>query len=244
MEHVPGIKLLFARIEARDALSAEEKRVLTTAVDDVRLVSARSDMVREGDRPGHSTLLLSGIATRYKFTAEGARQITALHVAGDFVDLHSFPLRIMDHSVGALTDCMIATVPHAALRAITEKEPHLTRLLWLMTLLDSAIHREWLVSMGATPAISHLAHLFCEIYLRLKVVGLADELTFNLPITQSELADVLGISAVHVNRVLQELRNDGILRFDGRTASIESWDQLEEMGQFDSAHLHIGIEPR
>ena len=244
MDHVPGIEFLFARIEARDVLTPEEKRVLTGSVDEVRLVPARKDMVREGDRPSHSTLLLSGIATRYKVTAEGARQITALHVGGDFVDLHSFPLRVMDHSVGAHTDCMIATVPHAALRRITEEQPHLTRLLWLMTLLDSAIHREWLVSMGATPAISHLAHLFCEMYLRLKVVGLASDLTFTLPMTQSELADVLGISAVHVNRVLQELRGDGILKFDGKIAAIESWDRLVDVAQFDSAHLHIGAEPR
>jgi len=179
IENSSNIELLFARIEARDRLSPTEKAVLVTAVDQVVTIPARVDMVREGDRPSHSTLLLTGIASRYRIVSTGRRQITALHVPGDFVDLHSFPLRVMDHSVGALTLCTIATVPHDELRKVTEQQPHLTRLLWLLTLLDSAIHREWLVSMGATPAIARIAHLFCEMYLRLEVVGLAETSNFH-----------------------------------------------------------------
>jgi CRP-like cAMP-binding protein len=234
-----NLSLLFKRIELRDTLSDEERAILEAAVDRTFLVSAKQDIVREGDRPMQSTVLLSGLVTRYRMLPHGGRQITAIHVPGDFIDLQSFPLKLMDHSLGALTDCILATMPHTALTQITETQPHLTRILWKLSLLDSALHREWIVAMGGMPSISHLAHLFCEIYLRLKAVGLAEGNSFQFAVTQQELADTLGISPVHVNRVMQELRAQAVIQFDGKIGTILDWHRLVEIGQFDDKHLHF-----
>src|SRR3569833_1102894 len=189
----------FSKLERRDIISPEEREALLAAAGQETDVAAGQDLVREGDRPDHSTLVVSGFTTRYRVLGDGQRQITALHVPGDFVDLHSFALKEMDHSEGALSNCRVIYYPHSALTVSTERFPHLTRVLWLMTLLDGAILREWLVAMGRRSAAGQLAHLVCELYIRLGVVGLVTNDSFTLPLTQMELADALGISAVHVN---------------------------------------------
>ncbi|WP_230531763.1 Crp/Fnr family transcriptional regulator [Microvirga roseola] len=235
---------LILRLEQRDRLSDEEKRVLENAVSRVRVVAADEDVVREGDRPAESCLLLEGFAARYKILSNGRRQITAIHVSGDFVDLHSFLLKTMDHGVVALTPCRIAVVSHAALEKITDEHPHLTRLLWLMTLIDGAIHREWLTAMGRLSATAHMAHLICELFLRLSVVGRSEEDTIRLPLTQAELGDTLGLSTVHVNRVLQELRKDGLIRWQGDALTILDWERLKQVGNFTSTYLNFQYEQR
>jgi CRP-like cAMP-binding protein len=166
---------LIRKLEQRDRLSEEEKRVLEGVIVRVKEFRPDEDMIREGDRPTESTLLLEGFAARYKVLTDGKRQITAIHVAGDFVDLHSFLLKQMDHAVLALTRCTVGTVPHETLRGITESHPHLARLLWLSTLIDGAIHREWLVAMGRRSATGHTAHLLGELFLRLQAVGLTQD---------------------------------------------------------------------
>jgi CRP-like cAMP-binding protein len=235
----PDLTLLLRRIELRRELSDHEKEVLAGSFDRVFVVPARTEIVRDGARPNHSTLLLSGFAARAKVTELGERQITALHVSGDFIDLQSFPLQVMDHSVVAMTDCEVATVPHEALYQIVATQPNLAVALWLLTLLDGAIHREWLVSMGATSGESHMAHLFCEMFMRLKSVGLTEGNTFALPMTQVDLGDTLGLTSVHVNRVLQQLRGKNLVEWDGRQAAILDWPELVRLAQFDPTHLHL-----
>jgi CRP-like cAMP-binding protein len=238
------ISLLFRKLERRDILSDEEKQALEGAVARVKEVRADEDMVREGDRPTESTLLLEGFAARYKLLSNGKRQITALHVPGDFVDLHSFLLKKMDHAVMALTPCRVSLFPHEGLRVITEKHPHLGRLLWLNTLIDGAIHREWLVAMGRRPALNQIAHLLCELSLRLQAVGLTQDNSFRLPLTQAELGDALGLSTVHVNRVIQQLRADGSVTWRGETIIIDDWPRLKEIAEFDLTFLNLDNEPR
>ncbi len=235
---------LILKLERRDLLSEEEKRVLEGAT--VRTVTFRADedMVREGDRPADSKLLLEGFAARYKILHSGKRQITNIHVPGDFVDLHSFTLKTMDHSILALSDCKVAVVPHEVLHRITETHPHLTRLLWLNTTMDGAIHRQWLVNLGRQAALGQLAHLLCELFLRLQAVGQAEGYSFRLPITQAELGDALGLSTVHVNRTLQELRGEGLLTWTRDLVVIEDWDRLQEVAQFDPAYLNLMQELR
>lgn len=239
-----ALRLLFQRIEIRDALSEEEKRALFEAAGEFRHHHKGSNIVEEGDRSNVSTLLVSGLASRFNVMEDGGRQITAIHVPGDFVDLHSFPLKLMDHSIGALADCVVLQFPHANLSAITERYPHLTRLLWMLTLLDGAIHRRWLVAMGRTSATSHMAHLLCETYMRLEAVGMARDFRMSLPITQLELADVLGISAVHANRTLQELRTQGVIGWTGTEVSILDWERLAGIGEFNDQHLFREQMPR
>jgi CRP-like cAMP-binding protein len=238
------VDLLIRKLEERDRLSEEEKQVLAAALGPSKSVSADSDMVREGDRPSESTLLVEGFAARYKVLQSGKRQITAIHIPGDFVDLHSFLLKKMDHAIAALTPCTVATVPHDTLRQITERHPHLARLLWLSTLIDSSIHREWLVAMGRRSAREHMAHLFCELYLRLELVGLTKDNSYEMPITQAELGDTLGISTVHVNRVVQELRADGLITWRGNRLTVDDWDRLQEVAEFTPTYLSLFNERR
>lgn len=235
---------LILKLERRDQLSPEERQRLETAIARVREVGADEDIVREGSRPAESSLLLEGFAARYKLLSNGRRQITALHVAGDFVDLHSFLLHTMDHGVVSLSPCRIALVPHAVLHEITEHCPHLTRLLWLSTLIDGATHREWLVAMGRRPALGHAAHLLCELFTRLQAVGLTTERSFRLPITQTEFGDALGLSTVHVNRVLQEIRAEGLITWESGLVTIHDWDRLRHMAEFDPTYLNLWSEPR
>lgn len=235
---------LIRKYRTRDQLSDEEMLVLEEAIRSVREVGPDQDLVREGSRPAESILLLEGFAARYRDLANGKRQITAIHVSGDFVDLHSFLLRKMDHGVMTMTQCKIASVPHDRLRYITEKYPHLTRILWLSTLIDAAIHREWLVSMGRRSSVAHLAHLICELFVRLQNVDQTEGDSFRFPITQTELSDVLGLSTVHVNRSLQELRASGAVTWRGDLITINDWDKLQEIAEFDPAYLNATNEPR
>jgi CRP-like cAMP-binding protein len=238
------IEHLVRKLEARDRLSAEEKDVLARSVERVVAFARGADMVREGDRPTESNLLVSGFAGRYKILGNGKRQITAVHLPGDFVDLHGFVLKRMDHSIAALSPCRVALVPHENLRRITETQPHLTRLLWLSTVLDGAIHRQWLVTMGRQSARGAAAHLFAELLERLRLVGEADGNGFRLPLTQVEIGDVLGLSAVHVNRTVQELRAAGLITWRGDLVTIDDPAGLRREAEFDPAYLNLVQEPR
>lgn len=238
------LEAFFRKLEQRDVLNSDERAVLTAAFDPVpKSYPAGSDLVTEGSRPSSSTLVLSGFTTRYRLLEDGKRQITAVHVPGDFVDLPSFLLKVMDHAVGALSPVTVATVPHANLRRITEGYPHLGRMLWFMTLLDSSILREWVVGMGRRTAPEHLAHFICEMVVRLRIAGLAD-LSFDLPLTQMELGDALGLSAVHINRTLQELRSEHLFTWEGQRIEVLDWDRLKSRARFDPLYLHLEREPR
>jgi CRP-like cAMP-binding protein len=201
-------------------------------------------MMREGDRPTESTVLITGFAVRYSLLRNGKRQITALHVPGDFVDLHSFLVKKMDHAVMAITRCTVGMVPHETLRGISENHPHLARLLGVHIAVDGAIHRQWIVAMGRRSALEHAAHLLCELFVRLKAVGLTEGYSFKLPLTQGELGDTLGLSTVHVNRVIQELRKEGPITWRGETVVIEDWPRLQEIAEFDPTFLSLEGEPR
>ena len=208
------------------------------------MVDKGEDILREGDRPTESTLLVEGFAARYNLLRNGKRQITALHVPGDFVDLHSFLVKKMDHAVLAITPCTVGGVPHETLREISENQPHLTRLLGVNIAVDAAIHRQWVVSMGRRSALEHAAHLLCELFLRLRAVGLTEDDGFKLPLTQAELGDTLGLSTVHVNRIVQELRARGLITWRGETLVIDDWERLQELAEFDPTFLSLEVEPR
>jgi CRP-like cAMP-binding protein len=234
---------LFQRIDRRRRLAEHERALLSGGVDATSSYRAKRDVVLEGSRPHQSTLLLTGLAIRYTMLSDGKRQITAIHVPGDFVDLHSYPLEIMDHSVAALTDATFATFPHSALDSIMQQQPALAKTLWMLTLLDSAIHREWLVAMGGLAAPARTAHLFCELYIRLETVGLTSSEGYDFPINQGDLADVLGLSPVHMNRTLQELRAERLIEFQQGRVSILDRKRLEAVAQFDPRYLHLRDDP-
>lgn len=232
------------KLDLRDAVSSAERDAIMHAAGDVKVFPAGADIVREGDRPTQSTLLGNGLAARFSILEDGSRQITALHLDGDFVDLHSFLLRTMDHGVRAMTDCAVVTFPHDRLRIITEQQPHLTRLLWLNTLLDAALHRQWLVAKGQLSSLQHMAHLMCELHLRFEVAGRVSGDVFALAMTQVDLADAMGISTVHANRTLQDLRTMGLLQWDNGRVQVLDKAGLRHLGRFDDGYLHLRREPR
>ncbi len=235
---------LARKLEQYDVLSDEEKAVLARLPENEHSVPENVDLVVEGSRPMASTLLIEGFCARYTLLPDGHRQITAIHIPGDFADLHSFLIKTMDHGVTTLTPCRVAEVRHESLRSLTNDFPHLARLLWLSTLTDAAIHRQWLVAMGAQNAVSQFGHFICEMYIRLKAVGMTDEYRFELPMTQTELGDSLGLSAVHTNRTLQELRRRNLLTFEGAKVEILDWNGLQDFAMFDPTYLSAWQEPR
>lgn len=234
----------FRRIEARDDLGQAERQALIDAVSAFEQFAAGADLVREGERPTRCTLLVSGFAARYRVVANGERQFASIHVPGDFIDLHSFPLKEMDHSIVALTPCEVAIYSHETIKLITEKYPHLTRLLWLLTLLDSALQRQWIFCIGRLSAEARAAHLFCELGVRLAIAGVGFENDYRLPLTQQDLADALGLSSVHSNRVIQSLRKKGLLTWQMNRVTLPNLAAAKSLGEFDERYLHLLKEPR
>ncbi|MFK0692828.1 Crp/Fnr family transcriptional regulator [Mesorhizobium sp. IMUNJ 23033] len=238
------LESLYLNLGQHDEISDEEKALLNGAMAFEKEFATGQDLVSVGSRPIYSTLILDGLAARYKVMEDGGRQFTSLQVPGDFVDLHAFLLKTMDHGIIALSPCRVVVADHGRLRAITERAPHLTRLLWLDTLVDGAIHREWIVAMGRRSKASHLAHLVCELFVRLQVVKHTNGMSFYLPISQAELADVLGLSAVHMNRVIGALRKSGVISWANHVVTILDWQRLTDIAEFDPTYLSLTREPR
>jgi len=220
-------------------LSAEENELLLAATADPRVVEAKQDIIREGDHPTQCTLIVDGFACRYKLVESGTRQILSFHIAGDFCDLQSLSLARMDHGISTVTKCSVAFVPHATIKGWCKKYPSLTVALWRDTLLDAAVFREWIVNVGARPAYERTAHLLCEVLVRLDAVGLVRDQSYSLPLTQAELADAIGVSPVHMNRVIQKLRKEDLITLQGGTLKVQNWEGLKSVGGFDPAYLHV-----
>ncbi len=238
------IEQMLLKLRARDDVSAAEEQILRDSISHVRALGTDEIAVRADVELTECNLLIEGLMCRYKDLANGERQISELHVPGDFVDLHSFPLKKLDHNVLALVPSRIAIVPHERILRITEEHPHLTRLLWFSTTLDAAIHREWVLSLGRRTAIARLAHLLCELHVRLAVVGLADEEGFSLPLTQQDLAECLGMTPVHLNRVLGALKAEGAVTFQRRRVQLENVARLRQIAEFSPDYLFVEKRPR
>jgi CRP-like cAMP-binding protein len=198
--------------------------------------------VREGDRPSRSCLVLDGFAATYKMTGDGKRQIMAFHSPGDIPDLQSLQLKVLDSSLGTLTACKVGFIQHEVLRDLCRRYPRINDALWRETLINAAIFRRWMTNIGRRDAYNRIAHLFCEWIVRLRAVGLVRDRVCDFPMTQNELADATGISTVHVNRVLQELRGNGLITLKAGTLTILDWEQLKQAGDFDAAYLHLDRE--
>jgi CRP-like cAMP-binding protein len=238
------IEKLLLKLRARNQLSLPEERALRSVINDVVEVPAKQTIARRGERVDRATLLIEGMMCRFKDLRSGQRQITALHVPGDFLDLHAFTLKRLDHDIMSLTPAVIAYAQHDKLNAIVAEFPSLAWLLWLTTNLDAAMHREWALSLGQRTGAARAAHLFCELYARLEAVGLADGFEFDLPINQTELGECLGLTVVHTNRVLRELRQQGLARFSRGRVSIDDMEGLTTTAEFDQLYLYLGNEHR
>ena len=229
---------LTRKLENFAALSDDDKRLLDDVVSAPYEIPENTDIIREGDAPDNVHLILEGFACRYKLTSDGKRQIMAYLVLGDFCDLHVFILKAMDHGIATLSPCRVVDIPRDRILEMTER-PALARALWWATLVDEAVLREWLVNIGQREAPERLAHLLCELLLRLRAIGLAESDSYELPITQAELADTMGLSTVHVNRSLQKLRSENLITLKNKYLVILDPDRLKEFGGFNPNYLHL-----
>jgi CRP-like cAMP-binding protein len=237
------ISVHLKKLRQRVEISPEEERAIRDAVAETRHVAADEIVVHAGEELNSSLMLLDGWLARGKDLAGGERQVTELHIAGDFADLHGYTLKRLDHDVLSLSDCRVAVVPHERLGEITAKFPRLGRIYWFSTNLDAAIHRELALSLGQRSAISRMAHLFCELYVRLEVVGSTKSEGYEFPLTQRELSECLGLTVVHANRTLQELRRRGLVELQNRHLKICDRRGLEGVAEFDSAYLYLDKQP-
>ncbi len=235
---------LIGSLERRDTLTAEERGIIQRLPYRIRSFTGGEELVKEASRPNESCLVLQGYAARAQFLPDGRRQLSAIHIAGDFVDLHCFLLKTMDHSVVAIRDCTAAFVPHPSILEAMIASPHLGRLFWLSTVIDAAIQRAWNTGLGRRTPAEHIAHLLCELNERLKAVGLAEGGSFEFPPTQADIADMVGLSVVHVNRTVQELRTKGLVAWNGGLVTIPDLPRLQEFAEFDPTYLNLVKEPR
>ncbi|WP_165842756.1 Crp/Fnr family transcriptional regulator [Phenylobacterium deserti] len=229
---------LIALLERYMPLEPAERQALQELANQPRRFPAGADLVLEGDRPKEARLLLSGQAFRHKTLADGRRQIMSFHVPGELLDVQGL-FMTMDHSVCALTPCEAAVIPHPKLVAMFEAHPRLALAFWRMNLVEGAVFREWMLGIGRRDAYARVAHLFCEVLIRLRAAGLSDGARAAFPVTQQHLSDALGLSAVHTNRVLQQLRGQGLLSFSGGELVVMDWAGLQAAGEFDPAYLHL-----
>ncbi|MGY4568535.1 Crp/Fnr family transcriptional regulator [Bradyrhizobium sp. USDA 3256] len=200
---------------------------------------AQKIIVADGSRTRESCLLAEGFAFRAKVTPDGKRQVLSLHVPGEIPDLQSLHLNVMDHDFSTLTPCTLGFIPHEATKSLSRERPNIAAALWRETLIDASIFREWIVNVGRRSAVERMAHLFAEMHRRLKVIGRTSDGSFAFPITQSDLGDCLGLSTVHVNRVLQELRESNIMQVERSQYRILDHGRLEELAGFDPTYLHL-----
>jgi CRP-like cAMP-binding protein len=227
-----------ANLERGDRLTDAEREAVEGLLAARRVVPPGGEVVVEGDAASEVRVLLQGQAFRHRTLADGRRQIMAFHAPGDVLDLQGLLLKL-DYSVSALTLCQVATVPRARFEAMLDSHPRLARAFWRLSLAEGAIQREWMVGMGRRSALARIAHLLCEVFLRLKAVGLAERDRCHFPVTQAHLADALGLSAVHTNRVLQALRAAGLIAYRNGDLHVLDWDGLRAAGEFDAAYLNL-----
>ena len=206
-----------------------------------RLIKLRPQeyIVREGDKPQNSCLMVSGFSFRHKVAGNGGRQIFSIHMKGDLADLQNSLLGTADHNLQALTHVEAAMIPVEAIQDIAFTRPPIGRAMWYETLVDGSIFREWTLNVGRRDARTRTAHMLCEFALRLEYAGLGERCDYELPMTQEQLADALGLTSVHTNRTLMGLGEDGLISRRQKAIQIVDWPGLLEVGDFDPAYLHL-----
>jgi CRP-like cAMP-binding protein len=233
-----------SKLEAFTRLSSNDKAALAEVSRNVRVVDARRDVISEGDKPRHVHLVLDGWACRYKQMSDGKRQIVSFCLPGDFCDVNAFILKSMDYSVGALTRLKLAKITSEEMTALMDTRPRIAQALWWHELVVAATQREWTLNVGQRNAYERIAHLLVELYMRLAAVGRAQHGRCDFPLTQNDLAEATGLTAVHVNRTLQELRRDQLLELDRKRLQILDLQRLMEVSMFNPNYLHLEHEGR
>jgi CRP-like cAMP-binding protein len=235
-----ALEPLVRKLSYRTRLDERDRAAILALPHTVKSMEPHQYVVREGDRPTHSCLLLEGFSIRHKCVVGGKRQIMALHMRGEMVDLENSLLGQADHNVQMLTAGKVAFIPKDEITRIAFEYPTVGQAMWLDTLVDGSIFREWIANVGRRDAQTRVAHVLCEFALRLKHAGLGDESGYHLPMTQEQIADVAGLTSVHVNRSIKNLESEGLIsRVSPREIVIGDWKRLAAKADFDSLYLHM-----
>jgi CRP-like cAMP-binding protein len=234
---------LSLRLEAYTKLSQDNR----ASIDGVsrkttREIGARRDLIREGDRPKSVFLIVEGWACRYKQLADGRRQIVSVFLPGDVCDMNVYILKEMDHSIGCITRVKVCEIGREDFERLMHDHPRITQALFWDELVTIAVQREWTLNLGQRTAYERLSHLFVELFLRLEAVGLTQGKSCDFPMTQVDIADASGLTAVHVNRTLQELRREGLIELQGRRLTIPDLEALKAAALFNDNYLHLDRE--
>ena len=236
------LEMMVRKLRLHSELPDEDVAALLSIVAPTKTLPEDSPIVREGDLSTQCCVIMSGFAYRSKVSETGKRQILSFHVAGDMPDLQGLPIKRMDHDLTTLSEARIGFINHGSLERTIHTRPALTRALWRETLLDAALFRSWIVNLGTRSAAGRMAYLIAELRQRLAAVGLVANDQFDFPITQSKLADALGLSVVHVNRVLQAFRKQGILDLKRQVVTLRDFEKILELGGFDTLEDNVGAK--
>jgi CRP-like cAMP-binding protein len=229
---------LFQRLQITSGAGPDDLLALKALPYTLRQFRVNQVVLRDGDRPGECCLIVDGFCIRSKTIADGKRQILSIHIPGDLPDLQNLHLATMDHDLVALSDCTLAFIGHAAMRQLIRTRPTVGDIFWRDTLLDAAVFREWIVNVGQRAAHNRLAHLIVELRERLRLIGHVTSNTFAMPLTQEQLGEAMGVTSVHTNRIIRQLRIDGVLEFQRGTVKIIDEQKLQDLAEFDDRYLH------
>lgn len=228
------------KLEYRQKLDADDRAALLALPHKLKSLEPHDYIVRQGDRAEFSCVLLSGFAVRQKIVGNGYRQIVSIQMKGEMVDLQNSLLEVADHAVQMLTAGNIAMIPREEIVRLAFDRPAVGKAMWLDTLVDGSIFREWVANVGRRDARTRIAHLLCEFSLRLKLAGLGEQTNYELPMTQEQLADATGLTPVHVNRTIKLLEIEQLIqRTSARSIVIGDWRKLADVGDFQSGYLHL-----
>ena len=233
------LQLLVQKLETHHPLSPEDHEAILDLPHKVRKVEAQTYLLREGDKPDRCAVLCSGYAFRHKLTGDGSRQILSLHIPGEAVDFQNLFLKEADHNVQMLTRGVVAEVPKSAFEEITLRRPPVGQAILVTTLVEASISREWVLNIGRRDSRSRIAHVLCEFAFRVAEQKLRPGEGIELPMTQEQLADATGLTAVHVNRVLKMLHTEGLIERDRRMIRFPDWEGLRDVGAFNPRYLHV-----
>jgi CRP-like cAMP-binding protein len=233
------LNMLVRKLEQHTLLSTSDRDAILALPYNLRTLEASTYMVREGDLPLHCGVIVSGFAYRQKLTGEGQRQIISIHIPGEAVDFQNLFLDVADHSVQMLTRGDVAMVARKDFQDLVDTRPGIGHAILVSILVEASIFREWVLNVGRRDARSRLAHVLCEFAVRLHAQGLAEEYGYELPMTQEQLADALGLTPVHVNRVLKALAADGLITRNRRVVRFPDWDKMRHVADFNQRYLHL-----
>ena len=236
------LRPLVRKLAAHATLSDADREAVLSLPFKSRTMEPHTYIIREGDSPKAACLLVSGFAYRQKHTGDGSRQIVALLIRGDLIDLQNLYLDESDHGVQALTRAEVAFIGRADLQALAQERPAVGRALFVEALIEASMLREWVLNLGRRNAPARLAHVLCELAVRLEAQGLTDRFGYHFPMTQEQLADVTGLTPVHVNRTLKALEAQGLITRERRRFLIPDWHALRDAGDFNERYLHEQVQ--